>query len=71
MRTVGIIILILGFAGIILSVIQLATNAEVFGIAGLKISVDRARWAPLAISIIITIVGYLFYSSRKDTMVQS
>jgi len=71
LRTVGIIILILGLGGIALSIIQLVNDAETYGIADLTISVDQAKWAPLAVSIIITVVGYLFYSSRKDSMVKS
>ncbi len=64
MKTIGIILVILGIIGIVVFGIQAINDSESFSLFGLDIAVSKANWTPLIVSAIVTVVGG-FMSTRK------
>lgn len=65
MRTVGIVLLILGAVGTIIFGIQAIQESESFSFLGMDIAVSSANWTPVIISVILLIVGVVMASAGK------
>lgn len=57
MKTVGIILLILGAVGTIMFGIQAIQESESFSVLGMDIAVSTANWTPVIISAILLVIG--------------
>lgn len=67
MRTVGIILVIIGVIGTLITGIQALQDSESFSLFGLDIGVSSANWTPLIISVAILIIGVVMMRSGKRT----
>ncbi|HET8859548.1 hypothetical protein [Marivirga sp.] len=65
MKTVGIIILVIGIVCTIMFGIQAMQDSESFSVLGMDIAVSSADWTPLIISVIVLLVGAFLYSKGK------
>lgn len=65
MKTVGIILVIIGIIGILVFGIQAINDSETFSILGLDIAVTKANWTPLIISSVITVLGLVVVLADK------
>lgn len=65
MKTIGIILLILGAIGTILFGIQAMQDSESFSLLGMDIAVSTANWTPVIISGIVLIVGIVLTATGK------
>jgi len=65
MRTVGIILLIIGTVGTLIFGIQALGDSEAFNFLGIKVAVSSANWAPVIVSAIILIIGIVMASSAR------
>lgn len=59
MRTIGIILLILGLIGLIVFGIQAMRESESFSFLGIDIAVSTANWTPVIFSGIVAVVGLI------------
>lgn len=57
MKTIGIILVILGAVGTIIFGIQAIQDSESFSILGMDIAVSTANWTPVIVSAVILIIG--------------
>lgn len=57
MKTIGIILLILGAIGTLLFGIQAMQDSESFRLLGMDIAVSTANWTPVIVSVILLIIG--------------
>lgn len=65
MRTIGIVLLILGIIGTLLFGIQAMQDTETFSFLGIDIGVSSANWTPVIISAVILVVGIVLMSVNK------
>lgn len=65
MKTLGIILLILGAVGTIVFGIQAIQESESFSILGMDIAVSTANWTPVIISAVILIIGLVLTARGK------
>ncbi|WP_296618377.1 hypothetical protein [Marivirga sp.] len=65
MKTIGIVILIIGIIGTILFGIQAIQDSESFSFLGLDVGVSSANWTPLIVSVIVLLVGAVLYGKGK------
>ncbi|MGB3465604.1 MAG: hypothetical protein WBA74_10050 [Cyclobacteriaceae bacterium] len=61
MKKAGLVVLILGIAGLIYFGIQAVNNSESFSVLGADVTVSSANYTPLIISGVVTIVGLVLY----------
>lgn len=67
MKTIGIVLLILGIVGTVVFGIQAINDSESFSFLGMDIAVSSANWTPVIISVILLIVGlFMMMRSRKS-----
>jgi hypothetical protein len=59
MRTVGIVLLVLGLIGLIVFGIQAMQDSESFSFLGMDIAVSTANWTPVIVSGIVAVVGLI------------
>ncbi|SNS49935.1 hypothetical protein SAMN05421640_0406 [Ekhidna lutea] len=64
MKTIGLILTILGLAGTVFYGMQAIQNSESFSFLGMDVAVSSADWTPVIISAVVLIVG-LFLRKRK------
>jgi len=57
MKTVGIILLVVGIIGVIVFGIKAMDDSESFSLFGLDIAVSKADWTPLIISGAVLVIG--------------
>lgn len=57
MKTVGIILLILGIIGTVIFGYQAMQDSESFNFLGLDIAVSKADWTPLIVSGVVLVIG--------------
>jgi hypothetical protein len=57
MKSLGIILLLLGAIGTIVFGLQAMEDSESFSFLGMDIAVSTANWTPVIISIILLVVG--------------
>lgn len=67
MKTVGIVLLILGIVGTSVFGIQAFQDTETFSFLGLDIGVSAANWSPVIISVVILVVGVVLLILSKRT----
>ena len=65
MKTAGIVLLILGIAGIVVFGIQAIQETETFSFFGIDIGVSQANWTPVIVSAIIFVVGIVLMSQGQ------
>lgn len=65
MKTIGIILLILGAVGTIVFGIQAMQESESFSLLGMEIAVSTANWTPVIISAIVLIIGIVMTTVGK------
>lgn len=65
MKTIGIILLILGAIGTIVFGIQAMQESESFSLLGMDIAVSSANWTPVIISVILLVVGIVMTTQGK------
>jgi hypothetical protein len=59
MRTVGIVLLVLGLIGLIVFGFQAMQDSESFSFLGMDIAVSTANWTPVIVSGIVAVVGLI------------
>ncbi len=65
MKTLGIILLLLGAIGTIIFGLQAMQDSESFSFLGMDIAVSTANWTPVIISAIILVVGLVMTMRGK------
>jgi hypothetical protein len=65
MRTIGIILSIIGGLGLIIFGIQAMQDSESFSILGLDIAVSTANWTPVIVSGVVLVIGLVMISRKK------
>ncbi len=65
MRIAGIVLLILGIAGILVFGIQAMQDTESFSFLGISIGVSSANWTPVIVSSIVFVIGIVLISLNK------
>lgn len=65
MKTLGIILLILGAIGTLVFGIQAMQDSESVSFLGLDIAVSSANWTPVIISVVLLVVGAVMTSTAK------
>jgi len=65
MRTAGIVLLIIGIAGLLVFGIQTIQDTETFSFLGIDIGVSQANWTPVIVSAIIFVIGIVLMSLNK------
>jgi hypothetical protein len=66
MRNTGIVLMILGFIGLIISVINYINQTEKFGIFGLEVTISEGSIIPIIVTGAIFIVGFLFTLGKRS-----
>ena len=64
-KTVGIILLVIGAIGTLITGIQAAQDSESFSLFGMDIAVSSANWTPLIISVAVLIIGLVMMRSAR------
>lgn len=64
MKTIGIILSILGGIGLIVFGLQAMEDSESFSLLGMDIAVSTANWTPVIVSGVVLVLG-LIMSARK------
>ena len=57
MKTLGIILLLVGLAGAVIFGIQAINNSEAFSVLGVDVAVSDANWTPVIVSGVVAIIG--------------
>lgn len=57
MKTVGLILLILGLLGTVIYGYQAIQDSESLNVLGLDIAVSKADWTPLIVSGVVLVIG--------------
>tara|TARA_R110000850_G_scaffold16697_1_gene51696 strand:- start:36938 stop:37138 length:201 start_codon:yes stop_codon:yes gene_type:complete len=65
MKTLGIILLLLGALGTIVFGLQAMEDSESFSFLGMDIAVSTANWTPVIISVVILLVGVVLTARKK------
>jgi len=65
MKVAGIVLFILGLAGVIIFGLQAMNNSETFNFLGINIAVSSANWTPVIISGVVMIVGFVMSIAKK------
>lgn len=65
MRTIGIVVLVIGIIGTLVFGIQAMQDTETFSFLGIDIGVSSANWTPVIISAVISVVGIVLMNLNK------
>jgi len=65
MKVAGIVLLILGLAGVIIFGLQAMNNSESFSFLGIDVAVSSANWTPVIVSGVVLIVGFVMSVAKK------
>ena len=65
MKTVSIVLLILGIIGVVVFGIQALNESESFSVLGADIAVSKANWTPVIVSAVVLVVGVILMIVRK------
>ncbi|MDO9551926.1 hypothetical protein [Rhodonellum sp.] len=65
MKTVGMILLILGAIGTVVFGIQAMQDSESFSFLGMDIAVSTANWTPVIISGVMLVIGLVLTAQGK------
>lgn len=64
MKTLGIILLLVGLAGAVIFGIQALNNSEAFSVLGVDVAVSDANWTPVIVSGVVAIIGVIVLAVR-------
>ncbi len=64
MKTLGIILLLVGLAGAVIFGIQAINNSEAFSVLGVDVAVSDANWTPVIVSGVVAIIGVIVLAVR-------
>ncbi len=65
MKVAGIVLFILGLAGVIIFGLQAMNDSESFSFLGINVAVSSANWTPVIISGVVMIVGFVLSMTKK------
>ena len=65
MKVAGIVLFILGLAGVIIFGLQAANNSETFSFLGIDVAVSSANWTPVIFSAIVAVIGIILTLAAK------
>jgi len=65
MRTIGIVLLILGIVGMVFFGIQAIQQTDTFSFFGINIGVSQANWTPVIVSTGVFVIGVVLMSVSK------
>ena len=65
MKTVSVILLILGIIGVVVFGIQAMNESESFSVLGADVAVSKANWTPVIASAVVLVVGFILMIVRK------
>lgn len=65
MKVAGIVLFILGLAGVIIFGLQAMNDSETFSFLGINVAVSSANWTPVIISGVVMIVGFVLSMTKK------
>ncbi len=65
MKVAGIILFVLGLAGVIIFGLQAIDNSETFSLFGIDIAVSSANWTPVIVSGVIMVIGFVMAVNKK------
>lgn len=65
MKAAGIVLFILGLAGVIIFGLQAMNNSETFSFLGIDVAVSSANWTPVFVSGLVLIVGFVMLAAKK------
>ena len=65
MKVAGIVLFILGLAGVIIFGLQAIDNSETFNFLGINVAVSSANWTPVIVSGVVMIVGFVMSVTKK------
>ena len=68
MKTAGIVLLVIGIAGILIFGIQAFQDTETFSFLGIDIGVSSANWTPVILSAVVFVIGIVLMISGKRTL---
>lgn len=57
MKTIGIILLVIGLIATVIFGIQAFQDSETFSFLGLDIGVSKANWTPVIVSAVVLLIG--------------
>jgi uncharacterized membrane protein YidH (DUF202 family) len=64
MKTLGIILAVLGGIGTLVFGIQAMQDSESFSLFGMDIAVSTANWTPVIVSVVLLVVGIVLSRSK-------
>ncbi|MDZ7738273.1 MAG: hypothetical protein U5K32_13065 [Bacteroidales bacterium] len=65
MKVAGIVLLIIGIVGTIVFGIKALDQSESFDVLGAEVAVSTGNWAPVIISAVVAIIGFILMSVGK------
>jgi hypothetical protein len=65
MKVAGIVLFILGFAGVIVFGLQALKNSDTFSLLGVDVAVSSANWTPVIVSGVVMITGFILWVAKK------
>jgi hypothetical protein len=65
MKVAGIVLFILGLAGVIVFGLQAINNSKTFSVLGIDIAVSSANWTPVIVSGAVMLIGFVMSARRK------
>lgn len=65
MKIAGIILFIIGLAGVIIFGLQALNNSETFSFLGIDMAVSSANWTPVIVSGVVMIIGFVMSVVKK------
>jgi hypothetical protein len=65
MKAAGIVLSILGLAGVIIFGLQAMNNSETFSFLGIDVVASSANWTPVFVSGLVLIVGFVMLAAKK------
>lgn len=65
MKTIGVILSILGAIGTLVFGIQAMQDSESFSFLGVDVAVSSANWTPVIISVVVLVIGLVLTRGSK------
>lgn len=65
MKTAGIVLIILGLAGVIIFGLQALDYSETFSFLGFDVAVSSANWTPVFVSGLVLLVGFIMTATKR------
>ncbi|MGM0532676.1 MAG: hypothetical protein ACQER7_15110 [Bacteroidota bacterium] len=59
MKTIGVILIVIGIVGILYFGFQAIDQSESFSMLGVDVAVSSANWTPVIVSAVVVVVGIL------------